>query len=214
MARDDFDESYQRLQDASNRHAEIAKNPAEFDEIAASHADLLAARDENTRDRRTVVSRREYGAPDHVTPGLGVEGAMSKRTRIMASLGAVVFVVGVAALGWLAVRTVDRPVFVDGPIVEAISAKPDCRWTLEIPVTNSTDAAVTVDNVQVVIDRGHHSYPQSMTRTPIEAGATALVTASFRASACPATTDDIDHGSLWIDWLDSSDSFRQTKHRF
>jgi len=159
-----------------------------------------------------VVQRFDYPVPDQVEPGLGVEGGMSRRTRVMASLGAVAFIASVIAVGWLAVRTVDRPVFVDGEVIETLVAEPRCRWQLAIPIINTTDDSVVLEEIEIVMNREPHRLLAE--RAPVAAGGTTVIEASLSARPCPETTDDIDHGSIWITW-ESPDGTRQTmKHRF
>lgn len=212
MTRDEFDETYEQLQHASNRHAEISKDPEQWDELTESRAELDAARDANTSARQSIVSRRDYATPDHVQPGLGIEGGMSSRTRLMAGLGAVVFLGSVAAVAWLAIGVVDRPVFVDGPITESLVTDRPCQWVLEIPITNSTDETVRIEESHVIHEQRKHTL--FLDQMNIASGQTDTLRAWLNTGSCPATLDEIDHGSLLLNWSAADGEIQTTKHRF
>lgn len=215
MTRDEFDDTYEQLQQASNRHAEIGNDPEQWDQLTASRAELDAARNANTSARRSIVRRRDYATPDHVQPGLGIEGGMSRRTRLMAGLGAIVFLGSVASVAWLAVRTVDRPVFIDGPVTELLVTDPGCSWLLAVPVTNSTNDVIRIEPSNLIVNQG--TYRLVTEQSTIGPNTTLVVQATVNLEPwppCPATIDEIDHGSMLLNWSSSNGAVQTTKHRF
>jgi len=168
--------------------------------LNASRAELDRARSENTAERRTIVSRRDYATPDAVPAGLGL-GGLTGRGKWATAAGALAFLAIVALLLVVLVQAARAdPLAVHGDVVERIGD--DCSWHVSVPLINNGDQPLVVARLELLIDRR----PVVMWKDlrPLDVlppGATTEITFERRVSPCPLTPDDVEHGELRAIWL-------------
>lgn len=199
--RSEFDDSFERLRDEANRHAAIDSDAASWDELRDSHDRLQKARIANTSARREIVRRRDYATPDFVRPGLGAEGAMNRRTSIVVAASAIIFIAVIGLLAFTAVRLTDEPVLVIA-VTETLDNDGTCTWILDIELQNDLRDSIMITNPYVLINQGRVPFFSPSEFVPIDPGERHTFRAERRLSQdpCPANTEAIEHGSLWIQY--------------
>lgn len=206
MVRERFDESFERLRDQSNQHASVERSGENLDEVVASRVELDRRRAENTADRKQVVSRYEYPAPDVVLPARGYQ-----HTRLFGKIAAGVAVCLIAValfVGVSIVRTIGDgfPLELD-EVVESVTTTDGCRWLVQATVRNGSDQTFRIESVETVLDRRMIQGTLIGDSPTLAPGDSATITADWNletAGGCSAV-DDIDHGNLVLN-LDNGSS--------
>jgi len=198
MARERFDDAFERMRDQANRLAATERSTDNFDEIVEQRVELDRLRDEVTAERKHIVSRFEPPATEVVTPPRGYV-----HTRLFGKLAAGVSVVLLVVAGALFIRFV-RDFDTTFPlaysqVTESVVTDPGCRWLVEIELRNDSDEWVEIERVEAVLNRNVQR--GVLIETPLLApGETASMTASWNllnAGGC-TTVDQVNHGNVII----------------